>query len=483
MSERPDKFNRMITNQQSPSEPNPLQDLSSQQHGLQRRLSGRQLTMIAIGGAIGTGLFLGSGVAVQLAGPGVLVTYGVGAVIALIVTLALAEMTVVRPVAGSFGVHADEFLHPWAGFSVRYSYWLAQVIAIGSEVVAASIYCRYWFPSVPQWIWIVLFSATMVYVNSHTVSRFGEFEYWFAMIKVVTIIAFLGVGAGLIFGGRQGVALSFHDFLDHSKMLPHGWSGVWFASSLVLFSFLGVEIVAVTSGEAKDPALSIPKAMKGTVGRLVLFYVGAIFILIMIVPHENIGIRESPFVTVFRTVGVPYAGGLMNFVVLTAALSSMNANLYLTSRMLFSLSRSGFAPRVFGKVTHAGAPRNALLASTGGLFGAVLMALFFPQRAYLAMVGVALFGGIFAWMIILITHFFFRRRVSAETVRSLPLRLPFFPWSGMAALTALIAITGSAGWVPEMQPLVWSAGPWLLAVTIFYLIWKKIERRAIHRLR
>jgi amino acid transporter, AAT family len=465
----------MVSKRKSPSEPDSLQELSSQQHGLQRQLSGRQLTMIAIGGAIGTGLFLGSGVAVQIAGPGVLLTYGMGAVIALIVTLALAEMTVVRPVAGSFGVHADEFLHPWAGFSVRYSYWLAQVIAIGSEVVAASIYCRYWFPDVPQWIWIVTFSATMVYVNSRTVSRFGEFEYWFAMIKVITIIAFLGVGVGLIFGGRQGVALSSHDILNPSRMLPHGWSGVWFASSLVLFSFLGVEIVAVASGEARDPALSIPKAMKGTIGRLVLFYVGAIFILIMIVPHGDIGIRESPFVTVFRTVGVPYAGGLMNFVVLTAALSSMNANLYLTSRMLFSLSRSGFAPRVFGKVTHTGAPRNALLASTGGLFAAVMMALFFPQRAYLAMVGVALFGGIFAWMIILITHFFFRRRITAEAVQNLPLRLPLFPWSGLAALGALIAITGSSGWVPEMKPLVWSAGPWLLAVTAFYLLWKRLR--------
>ncbi|MFI5174662.1 MAG: amino acid permease [Terriglobia bacterium] len=469
----------MSSNPKSPSEPGHLEDHSSQQHGLQRQLSGRQLTMIAIGGAIGTGLFLGSGVAVQIAGPGVLITYGMGAVIALIVTLALAEMTVVRPVAGSFGVHADEFLHPWAGFSVRYSYWLAQVIAIGSEVVAASIYCRFWFPQVPQWIWIALFSATMVYVNSRTVSRFGEFEYWFAMIKVVTIVAFLGVGFGLIFGGRQGVALSYHDFLSRSKMLPHGWAGVWFASSLVLFSFLGVEIVAVTSGEARDPALNIPKAMKGTVARLVLFYVGAIFILIMIVPHAEIGIRESPFVTVFRAVGVPYAGGLMNFVVLTAALSSMNANLYLTSRMLFSLSRSGFAPRFFGEVTPAGAPRNALLASTGGLFAAVLMALFFPQRAYLAMVGVALFGGIFAWMIILITHFFFRRKVAPETVRRLPLRLPFFPWSGMVALGALIAITGSSAWVPEMKPLAWCAGPWLLAVTVFYLMWKKIRKRAV----
>jgi len=476
---RPHKFDRMTAEGTSHVEQRGKGAHSPQEEGLQRQLSARQLTMIAIGGAIGTGLFLGSGVAVQIAGPGVLLTYAGGAVIALIVTLALAEMTVVRPVAGSFGVHADEFLHPWAGFSVRYSYWLAQVIAIGSEVVAASIYCRYWFPGVPQWIWIILFSGTMVYVNSRTVSRFGEFEYWFAMIKVVTVVVFLIVGLGLIFGGRQGVALRFQDVLSSTRMLPHGWSGVWLASSLVIFSFLGIEIVAVTSGEARNPGVTIPRAMKGTIGRLVLFYLGAIFILIMIVPHSEIGIRESPFVTVFRAVGVPYAGGLMNFVVLTAALSSMNTNLYLTSRMLFSLSRSGFAPRAFGQVTSWGAPRNALFASTGGLFAAVGMALFFPQRAYLAMVGVALFGGIFAWMIILVTHFFFRRRIDPGILRALPLRLPLSPWSSMIALGVLVAITLSSGWVAEMRPLLWSAGPWLVAVTIFYAVWRKFGRKFV----
>lgn len=429
--------------------------------------------MIAIGGAIGTGLFLGSGVAVQIAGPGVFLTYLMGAVIALIVTLSLAEMAVVRPVAGSFGIYADEFLHPWAGFSVRYSYWLAQVIATGSEVVAASIYCRYWFPGISEWVWIVLFSSALVYVNSRTVSGFGEFEYWFAMIKVVTIVAFIGVGLGLIFGGRHGVALSFHDLASPSKVLPHGWAGVWLAASLVLFSFMGVEIVAVTSGEAKNPAVSIPKAMKGTVGRLILFYLGAIFVLIMIVPHAEVGIHESPFVSVFHAVGVSYAGGLMNFVVLTAALSSVNTNLYLASRMLFSLSRSGFAPLLFGRVTSKGAPRNALLASTGGLLAAVMMARFFPQRAYLSMVGVALFGGVFAWMIVLMTHISFRRKISPETFRGLPLRLPLFPWSDAAGLAILVAIIISSWWVPDMRPLVLSGGPWLAAVTLFYCLWKK----------
>ncbi|MDD5544903.1 MAG: amino acid permease [Acidobacteriia bacterium] len=448
-----------------------------QEHGLKRQLTERQLTMIAIGGAIGTGLFLGSGVAIQIAGPGVLFTYGLGAIIALIVTLALSEMAVLRPLAGSFGVHADEFLHPWAGFSVRYSYWLAQVIAIGSEVVAAAIYCQYWFPHVPQWIWIVVFSGTMVYVNSRTVARFGEFEYWFAMIKVVVIVAFLVVGLGLIFSGNRTVGLTFKELADRSKLLPHGWSGVWLASSLVMFSFLGVEIVAVTSGEAQDPGTVIPKAMKGTLARLVLFYLGAIFILVMVVPHAIIGIRESPFVTVFRAVRVPFAAALMNFVVLTAALSSMNTNLYLTSRMLFSLSRSGFAPRFLGIVSPTGAPRNALLASTGGLAAAIFMARFFPARAYLSMVGVALFGGVFAWMVILATHFAFRRRMPRSTIASLPLRLPLAPWTTGLALLLLIAITISSAWTVDMRPMAASAIPWLVAVTVFYWLWKRFWKR------
>src|SRR5712692_4557999 len=227
--------------------------------GLRRNLTPRQLSMIALGGAIGTGLFLGSSLSVRLAGPGVILSYAAGALIALALLWALAEMAVAHPVAGSFGVHAEMYLHPWAGFVMRYSYWLAQVVAIGSEMVAASIYCKHWFPDVPAWVWIAGFSAALVYVNARSVASFGIFEYWFAMLKVVTILLFLLLGAALLFGiGSTRIGTVNHT--SHGGFLPNGWIGVGLGVAMAVFSYLGLEIVAVTSGEARDPAAALPRA-------------------------------------------------------------------------------------------------------------------------------------------------------------------------------------------------------------------------------
>src|ERR1700730_13477438 len=231
--------------------------------GLHRNLTPRQTSMIPIGGAIGTGLFLGSAISVKLAGPGVIFSYLAAAAIALCLMWALGEMTVAHPVAGSFGVHSEMYLHPWAGFAMRYSYWLAQVIAIGSEMIAASIYSKHWFPHVPAWWWIASFSATLIYVNARSVASFGEFEYWFAMLKVVTITMFLILGGALLFGigsTRIGTA----NYISQGGFLPNGWTGVGLGVAMAVFSYLGLEIVAVTSGEAKDPATALPRAMRWT---------------------------------------------------------------------------------------------------------------------------------------------------------------------------------------------------------------------------
>jgi len=263
--------------------------------GLHRNLTPRQLSMIAIGGAIGTGLFLGSAISVKLAGPGVILSYIAAAGIALCLMWALGEMTVAHPVAGSFGVHSEMYLHPWAGFAMRYSYWLAQVIAIGSEMIAASIYCKHWFPDVPPWWWIASFSAALVYVNARSVASFGAFEYWFAMLKVVTITLFLILGAALMFGigpTRIGTA----NYMSHGGFLPNGWIGVGLGVAMAVFSYLGLEIVAVTSGEAKDPAVALPRAMRWTFARLGIFYIGGLAIVVGVVPWNQVGLGESPFV-------------------------------------------------------------------------------------------------------------------------------------------------------------------------------------------
>src|SRR5271169_2596645 len=254
---------------------------------LKRKLTQRQLTMLAIGGAIGVGLFLGSSVTIRLAGPGVIITYLIGALIAMIVAYSLAEMAVVQPVAGSFGVYAQTYLSPWSGFSVRATYALVQIIAIGAEVTAVAIYFAFWFPGIPQWIWVVGVSICLVAVNTLQVGRFGEFEYWFALIKVVAIVVFVFLGLALVFGVGHKPAIGLSNLTANGGFLPLGWKGVWLALTLAITSYMGVEVVAVTAGEAQNPRESVPRAMRTIVFRLVVFYVLAIGIMLAITPWNH----------------------------------------------------------------------------------------------------------------------------------------------------------------------------------------------------
>jgi AAT family amino acid transporter len=450
-------------------------EIVEREAGLHRNLTPRQLSMIAIGGAIGTGLFLGSAISVQLAGPGVIFSFLAAAAIAVCLMWALAEMTVAHPVAGSFGVYAEMYVHPWAGFAMRYSYWLGQVIATGSEVLAASIYCGHWFPNVPSWMWITGFSAALVYVNARSVASFGEFEYWFAMIKVLTITLFLILGASLLFGiGFQRIGIA--NYTGHGGFLPNGWQGVGLGVAMAMFSFLGVEIVAVTSGEAKDPTTALPKALRWTLWRMGLFYVGGLAIVVGIVPWNQVGLGESPFVRVFEIVGIPAAAGVMNFVVLTAALSSVNCNLYLMSRMLFSLSRGGYAPAALGRLSARGTPVAALLVSSVGMFAALVVDHWFHARAYVYMLGSAFLGGIFVWQMIFVTHLLFRRR-TAKWAKP-PLRLaPRGPWSSAFGLAGLTAVLISTWWVPGLRITLEAGAPWLVFISLCYLVWRKVRSR------
>src|SRR5579864_8278971 len=267
--------------------PGPDKKPSAETEGLHRRLSQRQLTMMAIGGAIGVGLFLGSSVTIRLAGPGVILSYLFGAVIALIMSYVLAEMAVVHPVAGAFGVYAENYLSSWAGFAVRSTYGMAQILAIGAEITAAGLYLGYWFPQVPQWIWLVVMSIALVGLNAMRVNYLGEFEYWFAMIKVTAIIVFIIVGLGLIFGIGSGKAVGFANLTQHGGFLPAGWKGVWLSLTITVTSYMSIEGIAVTAGEAQNPEKAIPNAMKNIVYRLILFYVLAIAIMVTMVPWNQ----------------------------------------------------------------------------------------------------------------------------------------------------------------------------------------------------
>jgi L-asparagine transporter-like permease len=441
--------------------------------GLHRRLGQRQLTMMAIGGAIGVGLFLGSSVTVRLAGPAVILSYLLGAGIALIMSYVLAEMAVVHPVAGAFGVYAEKYLNPWAGFSVRATYGVAQIIAIGAEVTAAGIYISYWLPDVPQWIWVVLVSAALVALNSMQVNRLGEFEYWFAMIKVTAILAFIMVGISLIFGFGGRPAIGLANLTQHGGFLPGGWKGVWLSLTITVTSYMGVEIIAVTAGEAQRPEVTIPRAMRNIVYRLIVFYVLAIAIMVTMVPWNQEAnsstLSGSPFVTAFATAHIPFAAGIMNFVVLTAALSSVNTNLYLATRMLFSLGRGGYAPQWMGKVSSNGVPHRALLASTAGIIAAILLAIFAPKNAFLMLYGTAVAGMLFVWLVILNTHLRFRKSITSERLSSLPMRLRAHPVFTVVGILLLLAISVTTFFVDGLQWSVPAFAVFLGIISIFYL--------------
>jgi L-asparagine transporter-like permease len=444
--------------------------------GLHRRLGQRQLTMMAIGGAIGVGLFLGSSVTIRLAGPAVIFSYLLGAGIALIMSYALAEMAVVHPVAGAFGVYAEKYLNPWAGFSVRATYGVAQIIAIGAEVTAAGIYMSFWFPNVPQWIWVVLVSAALVALNAMQVNRLGEFEYWFAMIKVAAIVTFILVGLALIFGIGSRGAIGLDNLTHHGGFLPAGWKGVWLSLTITVTSYMGVEIIAVTAGEAEYPEITIPHAMRSIVWRLILFYVLAIAIMVALVPwneSRSSTLSGSPFVTAFAAAHIPFAAAIMNFVVLTAALSSVNTNLYLSTRMLFSLGREGYAPEWMGKVSRNGVPHRALLASTAGIIAAILLAIFAPKNAFLMLYGTAVAGMLFVWLVILNTHLQFRKAITSERLKNLPMRLRAHPFFKLVGILLLLAISVTTFFVDGLQ---WSVPAFCVFLGLISLLYVQNRR-------
>ncbi len=425
------------------------------------------MAMVAVGGSIGTGLLLGSGAAVQIAGPAVVLTYMLGASIAWTVTMALGEMASVHPAAGSFGVYAELYLNPWAGFVARYGYWFAVVIAVAAELVAAATYTSFWFPRVPAVLWVVAFALILLAVNLRPVGDYGRFEYWFAMVKVATIVAFILVGAALLGGGRVDA-----QYVSSGGFFPNGALGPLKAVSFALFSFLGIEMVAISSGEARA-ASDIPRATRVMFALLAFIYVGAVVVLVGVMPWHAAGVRQSPFVTVFEVAGLPAASTLMNIVVLTAALSGANANLYVGSRMLFSLARGGYAPASLGRITAAGSPRNAVAVSATGMLLAVVTQKLAPESAYLYIIGASLFGGMLAWWVALAAHVRFRSRLSPDQLARLPLRSPGGAAASRVGFVVLALAIASTWWVDQSRITIVSGGPYLLVLTIAYFAMRR----------
>ncbi len=464
------------------SEPKQAAALRADTHGLHRQLTGRQLGMIGLGGAIGTGLFLGSGLAISQAGPATIIAYIICGLVALVVAWALAEMAVVHPTAGAFGVFAHAYIGRWAGFVVRWTYWAVLCIAVGGEVVAAGIYIRFWWPEIPLWLSTVAFSAAVLAVNAGAVKNFGKVEYWFSMIKVSAVVAFLLLGVALIFFGLPSQPpVGVSNLVTNGGFMPNGIQGLLLAMVFVIFSFLGTEVVSVTAAESENPVRDVVRATKSMAFRLGLFYIVSITIVLAVVPWTQTAqvgsdIAASPFVMVFSAAGIPAAAGIMNFVVLTAALSAANANLYVASRMMHSLAAHNYAPKWTGKLTQRGAPIRALVISSIGLLIASVVSLVAADTAYLALFGVSVFGALVVWILILVTHLRFRVLRERHNLPASPARLKGAPVTTVLAILFVASILASTLFIDGLT-WAWIAGLPFLALVLgaYFYVDKRTE--------
>jgi len=442
--------------------------IQSREAGLHKKLTARQMSMIAIGGAIGTGLFLGSKFAIGFAGPGVVVSYVIGGLIALLLMGCLAEMTVAHSTSGSFGAYAEHYVSPLAGFLVRYCYWSSIVLAVGTEVTAVAEYMKFWFPDVAAWIWIIGFSAVLVGVNAYSVKAFGSVEYWFSATKVFAIVAFILLAAGLLVGGRDAVPVA-ENLTGQGGFMPNGWSGVWVGVIISIFSYFSIEMIAVAAGEAEHPEQAVRQAFKATVARLVIFYLLSLSLIVMLVPWKTLVAdgTTSPFVTVMQAVGIPYADSILNFIVIVAALSAMNSMLYISTRMLFSLSRAGDAPAGLGRIRRNGVPLNALAVSASGIAVATCVYVSDPGTAFPIMIALSMFGVLFTWSMIFLTHLFFRRRMARDKA-TLAFRMPGYPLSTLLGLGLILAVLITTWFIDIFHATLVFGAPFLLVLLAVY---------------
>jgi L-asparagine transporter-like permease len=442
----------------------------TQEQGLHHQLTAGQMTMVAVGGSIGTGLLLGSAPALEMAGPSIILSYLVAAFLAYTVAMALGELASVHPAAGSFGVYGELYLNPYLGFLCRAAYWASIAFSIGAELTASATYMAYWFPVVPGEGWVILFSALLLLVNLRSVASYGRFEFWFSMIKLATIVAFILAGAALLFSGRVAP-----QYTAHGGFFPKGPMAPLLAVFWAIYAFGGIEMLAVTTGESRS-SKDIPRAVHLTFFLLAGLYLGAITVLAGVMPWSHTGVAESPFVSVLRLAKVPAAAYFMNFVVLTAALSGANAKLYVASRLLFSMGRSGWAPASMGTLSASGSPRLAVLVSSYGIVTALIIENWAGNEAFVYIMGAAFSGLFLCWVISLAAHVSFRRRLSSQQVAALPLRSPLGMWGsilGFVLASTFILETLRSSRINQLGALVLFTG-----LTVAYFVLKR--HRAPH---
>jgi len=436
-----------------------------QEKGLHHQLTAGQMTMVAVGGSIGTGLLLGSAAALEMAGPSIILSYVVAAFLAYTVAMAIGELASMHPAAGSFGVYGELYLNQYLGFLCRAAYWASIAFSIGAELTASATYMTYWFPAVPGELWVIVFSALLLLVNLRSVASYGRFEFWFSMIKLATIVAFIMAGAALLFSGRVA-----QQYAAHGGFFPKGPVAPLLAVFWAIYAFGGIEMLAVTTGESRS-SRDILRAVRLTFFLLAGLYLGAITVLAGVMPWNHTGVAESPFVSVLRLAKVPAAAYFMNFVVLTAALSGANAKLYVASRLLFSMGRSGWAPASMGKLSASGSPRRAVLVSSYGIVTALIIQNWAGKESFVYIMGAAFSGLFLCWVISLAAHLSFRWQLTPREVDALPLRSPLGMWGsilGFILASVFIIQTLRSSRINQLGGLIF-----LVGLTIAYFLLKR----------
>ncbi|QIV88731.1 amino acid permease [Glutamicibacter mishrai] len=444
--------------------------------GLKKSLTPAQMSMIALGSAIGTGLFAGSKLAIMMAGPSVILSYVIGGVVALLVMGALAEMTVKQPVAGSFGVYAERYLGRFAGYLTKYLYWSALIFAVGTEVSAVGEYMQYWFPQITGLWWVAIFSAVLLAVNFSSVKIFGTTEYWFSAIKVFAVLAFIIIALWLVFHNSQD-QFGVHNYSAEGGFFANGLFGTWSAVIVAIFSYMGIEAISIAAAEAHNPKVAVRKSFKVSFLRLLLFYVFTMALILAVAPTSELIAGGSPFVTVMSQVGIPFADSVLNFVLIVAALSAMNAQLYAATRMLHSLADSGHAPRIAHRTNRAGAPVHAVWMSAGGIAVAAVVYALVPDGGFGIMLSLATFGALATWFMILITHVSFRRRVKEERV-ALEFKLFGYPAASILGALLLAALLVTSFFVPQFKYTLIFGVPFVVVMSVLYwLVFARKEQK------
>lgn len=447
---------------------------------LKRGLTARHIQFMALGSAIGTGLFMGSSGAIQTAGPAVLLAYIIGGVAVFMVMRALGEMVVRHPVSGSFAQFASRYIGPFAGFLVGWSFAFEMFLVAVFDATAIGVYMGFWFPGVPQWVWVLSVVFFLAAINLTGVKVFGELEFWFALIKIVAIIALIVFGAGIIvfgFGVAGHEAMGMQNLVDHGGFMPNGVWGVLASFTIVMFAFGGIEIIGITAGEAQNPKKVIPKAINTVPVRILLFYVLTLGVIMCIMPWTEITGATSPFVAIFESIGFQAAAAVFNVVLITAALSAMNADIFGAGRMIHGLAEQGQAPKAFMKTTRGGVPVMTVITMICALLVGVVLNHFFPNQVLFLLGALATFATVLVWLIILVSHIRMKATIARKQLLPSEFPMPLWPVGSYLTVAFIIFVIVMVGVVPDSRPALWVGLVWIALLAVCYFAFVRGDGR------